>query len=135
MSQIAVRAAFETALAALTPAIATDFENANFVKPGPSTPYQSVKLLFAKPENPEMGTGYRELGYMQVTLFYPLGVGTLVAATRAKLLRDTFVKNTSLTNSGVVVTVNATPEIATGSPDDDRWMIPVKVPFHANLFS
>lgn len=134
MSQIAIRAAFEVAIAAMTPVIATAYENVTFDEPDFATPYQQIFLMFANPYNPEMGAGYRELGYVQVNLLYPLDRGTTTAATRAKAIRDTFPKNASVTASGVIAVVSGTPAIGNGFPDNGRWNIPVKIPFYANRF-
>lgn len=135
MSQVAIRSALETRLATLSPAIDTAYENAPFKVPAPSTPYQRVFLLFADTDNPETGAGYRELGVMVVQLFYPKLQGSSTAAARAKSIRDLFPRGLSLTSSGVVVTIDKTPSIGSGRVDNDRWFLPVKAPFYANLFS
>jgi len=130
-----VRAALEVAVAAITPALATAWENAAFVPPAATTPYQEVHVLFADPDNPVIGPGYVEQGYMQVSLMYPLAAGSVDAGTRAKLIRDTFRRGLSLTNSGVVVTIDKTPAIGNGIPDGSRWRLPVKIPFRANFLT
>lgn len=134
MSVVIIRSILETALDAITPSIATAFENVSYQPPSATIPYQIAWVIFATPDNPETGAGYRELGFMQVTLQYPLQAGTSAAAARAILIRETFKKNTSLSNSGVVVTINKTPAIGNGVVDTDRWAVPVKIPFHANFF-
>ncbi len=135
MSIVSIRAALEAQLNGMSPALPTAWENFAFTPPAPSSPYQKVDLLFATPDNPEMGTGYRELGYMQVTLRYPLQKGPAEAAARAILLRTTFPKNLSLTSGSIVVTISKTPAIGSGAKDGDRWAVPVKIPFHSNIFS
>lgn len=134
MSVVAIRAALEKRLNQMSPSLPTAYENAAFVPPAAATPYQKVFTLFTTPDNPETGTGYRELGYFQVTLMYPLQAGPGAAAARAQAIRAQFPKNLSLTNSGVVVTVSKTPAVGNGVPDGDHWSVPVKIPFHANLF-
>lgn len=134
MSVVAVRAALEIALNAITPALPTAWENAAFVPPANTLPYQAVFVLFGTPDNSEWGRGHREIGYMQVTLKYPLQAGSAAAMARAMLIRTTFAKSTSFTNAGVVTTVHKTPAIGNGVPDGDRWSLPVKIPFYANLF-
>lgn len=131
MTQVAVRAALEVALNAMTPAIATAWENNAFAPPASSTPYQAAFVLWGTPDNPEMGASYFEQGIFQVSLFYPLQAGTSAAATRAGLLRALFRRGASFTNSGVVVTVRSTPEVSAGTVDGDRWFVPVKVRFSA----
>lgn len=135
MSAVFVRAALEVAVNAMTPPLITAWENVAFLSPGTTVPYQQVFVLFGKPDNVEWGRGYREIGYMQITLKYPLQQGPAPAATRAELIRTAFKKGTSLTQSGIVVTINETPAIGNGVIDGDRWALPVKIPFHANLFS
>ena len=55
MSIVSIRAALETALNAITPAIATAWENDAFTPPDLETPYQAAFLLLAQPENTEIG--------------------------------------------------------------------------------
>lgn len=132
MSVVAVRAALETALNAMSPALSTAWENAAFV-PVAGTPYQQVNILFATPDNLEFGSNHRELGYMQVRLNYPQGVGTATAAARAELIRTTFYRGASFTSGGVTVVIEKTPEVSPGSVEGDRFVIPVKVRFYANI--
>jgi hypothetical protein len=113
----------------------TAWENLPFKPPAVTIPYQAVHVLFADPDNPVVGPGYSDQGYMQVSLMYPLQKGTLPAGTRAKLIRDAFYRGRSLTNSGVVVTIDKTPAIGNGMPDVDRWNLPVKIPFRANFLT
>jgi len=134
MSVVAIRAALDARLNTINPSLATAWENAAFVKPAATVPYQVVHLLFATPDNPETGTGYRELGYMQVTLCYVLQAGPGAAAARAKVVRDTFPKNLSLASGTTIVTISKTPSIGNGMVDGDRFTLPVKIPFYANFF-
>ena len=131
MSVVAVRAALETALNGMT-ALATAYENAPYT-PVAGTPYQQVHILFADPDNIEYGRRHRELGYMQVKLMYPLQVGTSTVAVRAELIRTTFYRGASFTSSGVTVIVEKTPEVGSGQVEGDRWAVPVRVRFFANV--
>ena len=58
MSIVAIRALLESRLAAITPALATAFENFPFT-PINGTPWQRVNLMAAQPLNPTMGDGFR----------------------------------------------------------------------------
>jgi hypothetical protein len=127
-----IRSALEVALNAMSPSLSSAWENAPFT-PVTGTAYQKVQLLFAEPVNSEFGRNYRELGYMQVTLFYPLLVGAALPAARAELIRSTFYRGAAFTSSGVTVTVSNTPEVSPGSVDGDRFAIPVKVRFFSNI--
>lgn len=132
MSVVAIRAALETALNGMNPTIATAWENVAFT-PTPGTPYQQVNVLFAEPENNEYGSRHREIGYMQVKLMYPLQNGTATAAARAELIRTTFYRGATFTSGGVTVVIEKTPEVSPGSVEGDRYTIPVKVRFFANV--
>lgn len=134
MSQVDIRTALETRLATVTPALATAYENQPFTPPSVSTPYQRVYMLYADPDNPEMGSGFREQGYMQINLNYPLNSSTLAVSARAQAIRDAFVKGITLTYGSINVVINRTPSIGNGFPDPDRWVMPVKIYFYANNF-
>ena len=131
MSLPAVRSALETALAAMSPALATAFQNVPY-EPVQGTPWQAVTLLPGAPFNPEMGTFTTEAGMLQVSLFYPLGAGPGAAEARAQLIRATFKRGTALTAAGVVTTVEATPEIAPAMTEDAWLHLPVRIRFFAN---
>ncbi len=131
MSAVKIKSALETALNGMT-ALSTSWENAAFT-PVAGTAYQQVNILFAEPDNVEYGRTHRELGYMQIKLMYPLQVGSVTAITRAELIRSTFYRGASFTSSGVTVIIERTPEIGAGSVEGDRWSIPVKIRFFANI--
>lgn len=133
MSRASIRAALETRVAALTPALSTAWENHAFTPPVPTTPYQRVFLLFSEPDDREAGAHYQERGYLQVTLFYPLQAGASAAEARAMALAAHFVKGTSISSGGIVVVIDRTPAIGNGRADVDRWAVPVKIPFHADI--
>lgn len=133
MSNVAIRAALESALNGMSPSLSTAWENVNFT-PTPGTAYQKANLLFAEPNNPEMGNNLKqELGIFQVTLMYPQNQGTALANARAELIRTTFHRAASFTSGGVTVTVEQTPQVAPGFSDGDRWAVPVKIRFFANI--
>lgn len=130
-THIAIRNALQAAVDAMLPALVTGWENRDFVPPDPDVPYQEVYLKFAAPQNLEMGQTYLETGFMQVSLFYPLNGGPQAAELRAEQLRSTFYRSRSFTDSGVTVTITGTANILDGSREDDRWFVPVRIPFHA----
>lgn len=127
MSLVLVRAALETALAAMSPALATAWENVPFTPPAAAVPYQAAYLIPAAPDNAEFGSAHFEQGIFQVSLFYPLQAGSNAAAARAEMLRALFKRGASFTSSGVTVTVDRTPEVSQGTVDGDRWFLPVKI--------
>jgi len=134
MSEALVRAALETQLATITPAIATAYENQAFTPPAASLPYQRVFLMLAAPWNPEMGSGHQIRGYLQVNLCWPQGVGSGAVEARALLIKNAFPKGASLVSGDVIVTIDGIVAKGNGSPDGTVFMMPVKVPFHANQF-
>jgi len=125
-----IRAALETALNGMTPAISYAWENKAFI-PLAGTPYAKVNLLPAQPDNSEYGSNYVEQGIFQITLMYPLQTGPADAAARAELLRTTFARGNSFVSGGITVIINKTPEISLGSVDGDRWAVPVKIRWFA----
>lgn len=134
MSQTKIRAALEAALAAMLPAITTAWENVSFTPPASTTPYQEAFTLFAEPEDPEAGHALHiQRGIFQINLKYPLGAGDATARARAKMLIDTFYRSRSFTSGGVTVSVEKTPEAGQGTVDGDRWLIPVKIRFFAQI--
>ncbi len=132
MSIVAVRAALETALDGMSPALATQYENAPFT-PTPGTAYQAVALLTAQPRNDEVSASHVEQGLFQITLRYPQNTGPAAAAARANLIRATFYRGASFTSGSVTVTVNRTPEILPAFTEGDRYVVPVRVPFEAPI--
>jgi hypothetical protein len=131
MSEVAVRAALETRLAAVTPALPTAHENEAFTPPQPSSPYQAAFVLFATPENRETGGAHFLLGYLQVNCCYPLGAGSAPAVTRAGLIKAAFPKGATFTSGGVDVQVTGIAAIGNGTSDGTVWSVPVKIPFRA----
>lgn len=134
MSIGSVRAALESKLNAITPALATVWENTAYT-PITGTPYQRVFLLPADPSNPTVGDKfYREQGIFQITLMYPLQTGAKAAQDRAELIRTAFKRGTSMISGSVTVKVEKTPAISPGRVDEDRWSVPVKIRWYADIF-
>jgi hypothetical protein len=134
MSLAAVRSALEVALDGVTPKLATAWPNVSFTPPAPGTPYQTADLMLAEPLNQEIGRQYVERGFLQVTLRYPLNKGPALADARAGLLRTTFYRGSTFTASGVKVIIERTPEIMGGFRDGDRWSVPVRIRFYAEVY-
>jgi hypothetical protein len=135
MSISLIRIALETHLNTISPLIQTAYENVPFT-PVTGVPYQQVFLLPATPANPTMGDGYyREQGIFQVTLMYPLQAGPKTAADKAEAIRTAFKRGLTLTSWSVNVTIDRTPEIGEGRVDGDRWSVPIKIRWFANIFA
>jgi Bacteriophage related domain of unknown function len=138
MSEALVRTALQTQLAtvaAVAPALPVALENVNFVPPAPSSPYMVAYVLWATPENREMGRGHFLLGLFQVNCVYPLGGGTAPAVTRALLVKAAFPKGATFTSGGVNAQVTGIPAIGNGSSDGVMWSLPVKIPVAAWMSS
>lgn len=131
MTLTAIRAALETALSALTPALASAWENTVFT-PVSGTAYQRVTLVMATPDDGEIGGPHIEMGFLQVDLCYPQGRGAAEAAARADLIKSSFRKGTSLTASGVTVLIAATPNVLAPALEGERFVLPVRIPFRAS---
>ena len=133
MSIRSIRTALETAINGMS-ALATAWENVPYT-PVTGTPYQRVFLLVAQPDNRVLGSNYTEQGILQVSLMYPINTGTNAAATRAELLRTTFKRGNTYSSGGITVLITKTPEIGTGTTDGDRFVIPVKIRWSADILS
>lgn len=137
MSATKVRVALETALAAMTPALATIWENKSSAAPVRGTPWQEPTILFSRPGNTALGANYyQERGVFQVALHYPSGNGAGAAEARAELIRAAFPRGSSFTSSGVSVRIPQTPRIGKGFTDTNHqeWILPVTVSFEADVF-
>lgn len=132
MTALAIRAALETRLAAISPALPTANENIEYV-PVEGAPYQRVHVLMARPQALEMSQKlHREQGFMQVTLCYPKRGGSGDATARAELIRAAFPAASEHVSGGVTVTIDGLPEIAPAATEDDRFVLPVRVRFYAH---
>lgn len=133
MSAVAIRAALESALDGMSPALATAWENVEFT-PTVGTPYQRVFLLMAQPQSLEMSQHlHRERGFLQINLCYPLNAGAGVPMARAELIRDTFLPTSEHVSGGVTVFIDGLSEIAPAAVEDDRFVLPVRVRFYAHV--
>jgi hypothetical protein len=133
-----IRAALETHLNAMSPAIATAWENTPFdpakdVAPG--QPYQEVNLLVARPDNRYMGCDRRiEQGILQVTLKYPIGKGSAPSEARANLIIAHFKRSTKLVSGGQWVQVIRTPAKRVLGADGAVFKIVVSINWQADVF-
>lgn len=135
MSWSKIRVALETALGTVAPSIDTAYENVAFsVKAG--VPYQRVNLMPAFVENPAMDNGLRRYhGFLQVLLCYPVGSGPKAATDRAELIEQKFAYGNSFSSGGLAVHIESSPDIRPGFIDEDRWCVPVRVSFYADVYS
>lgn len=134
MSLAAVRAALETKLATITPALATVFGNSPYTG-SQGTPYQRVFMIPAEPLNDEISSSFAERGVMQVNLAYPSLAGDGAAEARAILIQAAFKRKLSLPAiSGVITSIWRTPHIGAGFTNDEgRWVVPVRIRYFAPI--
>jgi hypothetical protein len=133
VSIVACRQALEVGLFSITPALTTAWENQDFVIQA-GTPYQKVSFVPTTPDNPTFGGDhYQERGIFYIELNYPSKNGSVVAATRAELIRTTFKRGATFSSSGVSVTIQETPEVMQGFVEEGFWVLPIKIRFFANI--
>lgn len=131
MSMTLIQAALEKHLLSLTPAIATAYENKSY-EPAAGIPYQRLHHLLNEPLDIDLEANtVQERGLFQVSLFYPLDVGRVLAMARALAIRNHFRPVQYLHEGSVRVDINDTPRIARGMPDGDRWHVAVTVRWSA----
>jgi hypothetical protein len=129
----AVRRALEKRLASLATNIATAIENGSYT-PTEGVPYQRLALLRAEPESLTMGRRLtREHGIFQVSLMYPTGEGPGDAEAQAQLVKDHFKCPLTLVEGNVNVFIVDAVKVSTGFVIDSRFMVPVSIPWHANI--
>lgn len=136
MSLIDIRSMLETQLSTLTPKVSTQYENVTFT-PVTNVPYQSVNLIMNEPDDPTIGSSglYREKGFFQITLRYPLGNGTTQAMTQAEAIRHIFAQGTVLTKNGFRLICTRTPYIRVMPNEVDRFVVIVRCSFTVDVYT
>ena len=133
MSYVIVRKLLETQLNAVTPAIATAFENVPF-NPTVGVAFQIVSLLPGQTENPTMGPAFqREVGIFQVLFAYPINAGPQAAMARAELVRAAFARGLTLTQGIVRVLIDRSPFIGPAKQDAEFYWLPLSIPYAADV--
>lgn len=102
----------------------------------PGVPYQRVNLIMGTPETPVYGGKFsREVGFFQLTLYFPVQRGTAAIMTRAELIRSTFPRGSSFSNSGIVVNIPRKPEIFPTILSEEVITAVVRIPYWADIFN
>lgn len=128
-----IAVAFNKALKAVDPAMETAYENVQFT-PKKNTPYQRVRLLPRKPQNPTLGDKFhREIGQFQIFLCYEQGTGIENAYKKAHDIREAFSRGTTLTEGNTKVIIKDTPQIGAAIPTTGRYVLPVLIEYFANV--
>ena len=135
MPLVNIRVALETALKGIAPTLLTAYENVSFT-PVIGEPFQAAYLMQANPQNPTLGDSfYRAVGIFQINLMYPIQGGPAAAIARAEMIQSTFARGNTFSNGGVTVRIITTPSIGAGTVVGDRFQVPVKIPYSADIFS
>lgn len=135
MSSLVTKKLLEKHLLEITPSLATAFEGVTYT-PVSGTPYQRVVALPRSTQNPTMGDEYyREIGVLQVFLYYPINTGSGAALARAELIRNKFKRGTTLIDGNVKVHIIYTPSVRGSAVVNDRLMVPVSIDYTAEILS
>lgn len=127
MSVLNIKAAIETALNAITPALPTVWENTTYV-PITGQAYQQLWFLDFITKHIEINaTSYQIDSYFQIDLMFPLLSGTGTILARAEVIKSLFKQGSSFINGGQTVNITETPSISSGRVDGNCWKIIVKV--------
>ena len=121
------RLAFEEAINAISPTIATAYENVSFT-PSSGVPYQELYDIPAS--NDHLFTNSSEfegLGIFQITLKYPSGKGAKDVSNRAELYVSSFPVGTVLTRGTTKVHIIQTPKVNILGVDGDRYVVAVSI--------
>ena len=131
MTIAAIQAALESRLYGISPVISTAWQNVEFA-PVIGTPWQQVTLLVNTPVDHAVTLDVTEQrGLLQITLYYPGGVGTATALARANAVATRFAPPQTLTSGGTTVEILSTPQIGSGLALDGWWVIPVSIPWRS----
>jgi hypothetical protein len=121
------RLAFEEAINAISPTIATAYENVSFT-PTINVPYQELYDIPASNDHLFVNSSeFESLGIFQITLRYPSGKGSKDAFNRAELYVSSFPVGRKLTKNGDTITVIQTPQINVLGVDGDRYSVAVSI--------
>lgn len=91
-------------------------------------------MVLGPVSNPAVGDTFkRYTGFFQVLLCYPAGVGTKSAAERAEKIEQKFFYGAQFTSGGITVQISKTPDTRQGYIDEDRWCVPVRIYYYADI--
>lgn len=121
------RLAFEEAINAISPTIATAYENVSFT-PTINVPYQQLYDIPSSNNHLFIDNSeFEGLGIFQITLRYPSGKGTKDVSNRAELYVSSFPCGLKLTKNGEIITVLQTPQIDVLGVNGDRYSVAVSI--------
>ena len=121
------RLAFEEAINAINPTIATAYENVSFT-PTSGVPYQELYDIPASNNHLFIDNSeFEGLGIFQITLKYPSGQGMKTVSNRAELYVSSFPCGRKLTKNGDTITVLQTPKVNNLGIEGDRVVVAVSI--------
>jgi hypothetical protein len=130
------KTAIEKKLALLVGVLPTARENMTYT-PISGVAYQRINFLKAPDSNLVKGRKITRIsGIAQVTLFYPSPsiAGTTLADAMAEDIKAHFKPVQTLIEGSTKVFITDSPNIATGFPNGDRWVIPVSIQWFADIY-
>ena len=134
MSIAALKIALESAIKTNLGTFPIAWENMSFIPPTDGGAFASVFILPATPANPTFGSSFhREVGLIQVTLNYPIDGGSGKVYVKAETVRDSFKRGTTFTSGGITVHVQGTPAIGPGIVQGNRYTLPIRINYFANV--
>lgn len=132
MSIVAIETALEERLQTLANAPPIAWEDVSYT-PETGVAYLKVFHLHNTPRDKYLEGGSAELaGIFQVTVVHPAGSGKVAAKLLAERVAAVFAPVQELEAGNHTVSLNQTPAIATGMPDEGGWYeVPVSIPWRA----
>lgn len=108
----------------------TAFEN---TKTTQTPPHQRVFLFPSTTVNAGISDRVhsRDIGFMQVSLFYPAGNGTHDAAVQAERIRAQFPAGYTEVEDGLQVVITQKPHISSAGIEDGLLVLPVSIYYEA----
>jgi len=131
-----VKKAIEKRLATVSGALPTARENMSYT-PTVGTAYQRINFLRGAPDDMTQGRRLTRLqGIAQVSLFYPspAATGTTAPDAMAASIAAMFKPVLTLTEGGTKIFFTESATISTGFADGDRWVVPVSIPWYADIY-
>ena len=121
------RLAFEEAINAINPTIATAYENVSFTTSS-GVPYQELYDIPSSNDHLFIDNAeFEGLGIFQITLKYPSGAGMKTVSNRAELYVSSFPCGRKLTKNGDTITVLQTPKVNNLGIEGDRVVVAVSI--------
>lgn len=131
VSEADVRVALSARLASLvmSPVLPVYSEN-NEIDEGGSAWLETQ--LFRSSNDPfGLGGEHRHSGFFQIALVRPQGAGAPTSDRVADLVAAHFPKDLKLVSGSTTIRVTATPTVAGGYQDGNKWRVPISVYYEA----